>query len=70
MAALMAAGVMGGVQLAIAQGRTETRVEGLQNEVQRNDSQTKEAVDKVNEKVEVNGRNIVKLLVKLGVTPE
>lgn len=71
---LMSAGVIAGITLgntlSVAQAETATRVDGLEREVQRNDSETKQAVDKVNDKVEVNGKNIVKLLVKLGVEPE
>ena len=70
MGALLVAGVLGGVQLAIAQGKTDTRVDSLKEEVKRNDSETKKAVKKVNDDVETNGRNIVKLLVKMGVDPE
>lgn len=68
--ALAVAGILGGVGLAIAQAGTDANLTNLEESVQRNDLETKAAVEKVDRKLETTNKNIVRLMVKLGVEPE
>ena len=66
---LLVAGIIGGINLAIAQGRTDEKVNHIQVDVKRNDTETKQSIEKVDGKVDEINRNVTKLLVKMGVDP-